>query len=219
MKWKLMVAVAVVLVILGLLFFTEQGRRYAIALGSLTRGLTSTLGNFIGSFVKIPLGKEFSFELNLNKEAIFGQSFSFSNAGFEALGKILSLKIDGKTWEGGEKVKIELVGSGEISVENGKLRLKGDVNLFKFDSWKTSDVKVEIEIVPESFSINNAKTGLINLTQASGNATKKLEDIELKVEFDKANLKVENFFGTIEFKENLKLTGTATNIEINGKRI
>jgi hypothetical protein len=108
MKWKLLVAVAVVLAFLGLLFFTEQGRRYAISLGSLTRGFASTVGNFIGSFVKVPSGNEFGLELNLNKEAIYGQSFSFSNAGFEASGRISSLKIDGKTWEIGEKVKVEV---------------------------------------------------------------------------------------------------------------
>jgi len=220
MKWKLLVAVAVVLAFLGLLFFTEQGRRYAISLGSSTRSFTSTVGNFIGSFVKVPSGNEFSFELNLNKEAIYGQSFSFSNAGFEASGRISSLKIDGKTWEIGEKVKVELVGSGEISIGNdGKLSLKSDTNLLKLDSWKTSNVKVEMEMIPESFSMNNAKADLINTTQASGNANKKLDDIEVKVEFDKANLKVENFLGTIELKEKLKLSGTATNIEINGKKI
>jgi hypothetical protein len=170
--------------------------------------------------VKVPSGNEFSFELNLNKEAIYGQSFSFSNAGFEASGRISSLKIDGKTWEIGEKVKVELVGSGEISIGNdGKLSLKSDTNLLKLDSWKTSNVKVEMEIIAENFSMNNAKADLINTTQASGNANKKLDDIEVKVEFDKANLKVENFLGTIELKEKLKLSGTATNIEINGKKI
>jgi len=219
MKWKLLVGVATVLVILGLLFFTEQGRKYAITLGSLTRSLTSNVGNFIGSFVKVS-GKEFSLELNLNKEAIHGQSFSFSNAGFEVWGKILSLKIDGKTWETSEKIKIELIGSGEISVGNdGKLKLKADANLLKFDSWKTSDVKVELEIMPENFLMNNAKADLINMTSASGNATKKIEEIELKVDFERANLKVENFFGTIEVKEKLRLVGTATSLEINGKKI
>jgi len=220
MKWKLLVAVAVVLAVLGFLFFTEEGRKYAISLGSLTRSFTSTVGNFVGSFVKISSGNGFGLELNLNKEAIYGQSFSFSNSGFEASGRILSLKIDGKTWEIGEKVKVELVGNGKISIGNdGRLALNVDTNLLKLDSWKTSNVKVEMEMIPDNLLMNNAKADLINTTSASGNVNKKLDEIEVKVDLNKANLEVENFFGTIELKDKLKLSGTATNIEINGKKI
>jgi TATA-box binding protein (TBP) (component of TFIID and TFIIIB) len=91
--------------------------------------------------------------------------------------------------------------------------------LLKLDSWKTSNVKVEMEMIPDSLLMNNAKADLINTTSASGNVNKKLDEIEVKVDLNKANLEVENFFGTIELKDKLKLSGTATNIEINGKKI
>jgi hypothetical protein len=218
MKWKLLVAIFVVFAILGLLFFTEQGKKYAISLGSLTRSLITPVGNFIGSFLKIPLEKEFNLELNLNREAIYGQTFSFS--GFEASGKILSLKMDGKTWEIGENVKIGLAGEGEISIGNdGMLKLKANANLLQFDSLKTNNVKIEMEMIPENFSVNDAKADLLNMSSASGNASKKLGDIEVKVDFEKANLEIENFLGKIEFEENLRLVGTANNMEINRKRI
>ncbi|MEM5879429.1 MAG: hypothetical protein QXU74_02975 [Candidatus Aenigmatarchaeota archaeon] len=219
MRWKLLAAVAVILAITGLLLFTEQGRKYAVSLGSMTRGLTSTLGNFVASFVKAPSGQEFNFELDLNREAIYGQSFSFSDAEFKTSCQILSLKIDGKNWEVGDKVKLEMVGSGEISVgSDGKVSLKADASLIKFDSWKTNNVKIEMEMLPGSFSMNNAKSSLINIT-ASGKASKQLEDIELKADFNQANLKLEGFRGSVNFEDRLRLTGTAANLEINGKKI
>ncbi|MEM5869663.1 MAG: hypothetical protein QXR09_00640 [Candidatus Aenigmatarchaeota archaeon] len=221
MKWRLLVITAIILAITGLLLFTEQGRKYAISLGSMTRGLVSTLGNFVGSLMKSGLAKEFSAELELNKEAIYGQKFQFSGAELKASGQILSMKIDGKNWEVSEKIKFEIVGSGEISFKNdGKLNLKADASLAKFNSWKTSDIKIEIEMSPESFSMDNAKCDFIKINSASGKVKKQLEDMELTVNFTQANLKLEGFQGNIIFdNEELKLKGTATNLEINGKKI
>jgi len=218
MKWKLLVAATLVLIILGLLFFTEEGRKYAISLGSLTRSFTNTLGNFISSMVKVS-EKGFNLELNLNKQAVYGQNFSFADT-FEAFGRILSLNIDGKTWEIGEEVKVEILGSGEISVGNdGKVRVKADASMLKLNSWKTSSVEVKMEMLPESFSVNSTKADLMSMSSVTGNGSKKIEDFELKFDFEKANLKIEKFSGKIEFKEKLKIIGNATNLEINGKKI
>jgi hypothetical protein len=220
MKWKLLVAVAIVLAILGLLVFTEKGRQYATFIGSVTRSFASVLGNFVGSYVKISPSENFDLELVMNKEAIYGQSFSFSDASFKASCQILKLKIDGKDWEGGEKTEIELTGNGEILVGNeGRVSLKGDAKSLKFDVWKTSDVKVEAEILPESFSLSNVKEDLINVSSVTGNAKKKLEGIEVNVNFALANLKIGGFSGLVEWENQTKLTGTVTNFEINGKKI
>jgi uncharacterized protein YjeT (DUF2065 family) len=218
MKWKLLVAVALVLVVLGLLFFTEQGRKYATSLGSLARGLVNTLGSFVGSMVKVP-GKKFNIEMNLNKEALYGQNFSFSDK-FEAFGKILSLSLDGKTWEIGEDVKLELTGTGEASIGNdGKVRLKAEAKSLNLNSWKTSDVKIETELLPKNFLANNVKADLLSMSSVTGNVSKKIEDVELKIDLNGANLKIEGFLGTIEFNVKSRFVGSANNLEINGKKV
>ncbi|MEM5772677.1 MAG: hypothetical protein QXL86_00390 [Candidatus Aenigmatarchaeota archaeon] len=220
MKWKLLGIVAVILTLLGVLLFTEQGRKYAIVLGSMTRSFTNLLGNFLGSIVRTSSTQEFEFEMSTNKEAVYGQSFSFTGTRFKALGPILTLSIDGKNWEIGEKSEVELIGNGEVLIgSDGKLSLKADASLFKLGSLKTNEVKIEIEMIPENFSLTNAKVSLINMTSASGYVKKKMENIELKADFNKASLKIENFFGAIEFKEEAWLSGIATNIEVNGKKI
>lgn len=220
MRWKLLGIAAILLLLVGGLLFTEQGRRYAIAIGSMTRGFANLLGNFLASIGKTPSGQEFEFEMKVNKEAMYGQSFSFSEANFKAFGSITTLNIDGKNWEISEKSEIEVVGKGEISVEDkGKIKLKADASLFRLGFMKTSGVKVEMEIVPESFSLNNSRIALINMNSASGYAKKKMENLELKADFNKANLKIENFVGSIEVEENIKIFGVTTNIEIDGKKI
>ncbi|MEM5829550.1 MAG: hypothetical protein QW040_02525 [Candidatus Aenigmatarchaeota archaeon] len=220
MKFKHLVAIAVILTATGFLLFTEQGKKYAISLGGMTRNLTSMVGGFLASFIKIPPKGEFNFELELNKEAAYKQSFSFSNAGFECSCRILNLIIDGKIWEVGDKIRIEMVGDGEVLIGNeGKLILKADASSIKFDSWKTSKVKVEIEMIPENFFLSNAKAKLLNMTSVSGTMSKEMEDLKIKVDFEQANLKLEGFNGSVKFEEKLRLEGTATDIEINGKRV
>jgi hypothetical protein len=220
MKWKLLVAFACLLTILGFLMFTEQGRRYAIFIGSGTRSFTKTMGNFVGSFIKIHQSEKFDFSLLANKEALHGQIFSFFDANFKSSCQILSLKIDGKTWESGKKTEIELQGNGEISIrEDGSVSLKADAKSLIFDEWKTSDVKIEAEVLPTKFSLSRGEEKLINMTFTSGNVKKKIGDIEVFVNFTSASLKIEDFSGSIEWEDQTKLAGTASKIEINGKNI
>ncbi|MEM5766158.1 MAG: hypothetical protein QW423_00770 [Candidatus Aenigmatarchaeota archaeon] len=220
MKLKILAVIVVVLATTGFLLFTEQGKKYAITLGDMTRGLANLAGNFVGSFIKISNKEEFIFDLESNKEAIYGQSFSFSNASFKSSCRILNLIIDGRAWEASEKVKIEMEGRGEISIgKDGKLILKADTNLIKLDSWKTKNVKVEMEVLPENFSLDNAGARLVNITSASGTVNKQMDDIKVKVDFSQADIKLEGFYGSIEFGEKLRLAGIATNIEVKGNKI
>jgi hypothetical protein len=209
MNWKLLVAVAVIAGTLGLLALTEQGRQYAIFLG---RGA----GSLIGSVLKIYPGKTFNFDLTLNKEALYGQSFSLPDSNLTISGEASSIKIDGKTWnfEDG-KVEIEMAGSGDFTfTTEGRVRLNVNAREFKLGEWSTNDVKVEVELTPTAFSFGNVKNDMINITSASGTILKALDETTVTANFTKANLQIDNFSGLVGLEnQTLRLAGTATDIK------
>jgi len=209
MNWKILVAVAVILGTLGLLSLTEQGRQYAIFLGK-------GVGGLIGSVLKFSPGKTFNFDLTANKEAFYGQEFPLPDSIVSISGYGSEAKIGGKVWNlSSEKFEMEMTGSGDFALTaDGKVSLNVDAKTFSFDGKKTTDVKVEVELVPAEFSLTNARKDVVNITSASGTLIKSIGESVVTSTFTKASLQIDEFSGLVELKnQTIKLVGTATDIK------
>ncbi|MEM5853257.1 MAG: hypothetical protein QXS37_01035 [Candidatus Aenigmatarchaeota archaeon] len=218
MKWKLLLAVAIALAFLGLLIFTEQGREYTTLIGNSVRGGVDTLSNLVGNFIKVG-GENFELQLSLDRNAIYGQTFSLSNTNLLASGDIIFLKIDDKIWEVSRRVEIEMVCDGNIVIEkNGKFSIKGKAKNFRIDDFKVDDVKFEVEIFPVEISFGG-KSRLLNMTSVSGTLSKKVGNVEFTANLYQDNLRITDFSGTIEISEKTKMGGNASSLEINGNKV
>ncbi|MEM5836645.1 MAG: hypothetical protein QW451_01575 [Candidatus Aenigmatarchaeota archaeon] len=220
MNWKILLLVVFIFSLVGFLGFTEEGRKYAEILRNGLGGFTKLLGNFVAPFSTTKSSSPFEFELVVEKEAIFGQTFSFSGSKFFSTCRALSLKIDGKNWEINEEINVSLEGKGSLDFDlSGKAKLSAEAASLQLNNFKTNEAKIEMEFLPEKIYLNNTNQKLINLTSATGRVLKKFEGIEISANFTKSNLKIENFFGSLELEKNLIIYGSANEIEINGKKI
>lgn len=217
MKWKLLLAVAIVLTFIGLLAFTEQGREYTAILGSGARSLANSLSSFVGNFIKV--GKEnFELELLINKNAIYGQTFLVQSANFSVSGQVFYLKIDEKFWEVEGILDIAIIGEGNVVIDkNGKVSFKGRAKNFKVNGFSVSDVKLEFEIIPQTL-LFEGKSRKLNMTPVSGSIVKRVENVEFTSNISQATLSISDFSGFVEIGENARLIGTVSELEINGKR-
>lgn len=210
----------VIFSLVGFLWLTQAGRKFTQILINDLGVFAKTVGNFVSTFSKIKPSTAFEFELSVEKESVWGQSFSFSDSKFFSTCKLLSLKIDGKNWETSEKINISLEGRGSLDFDaNDKAKLEAEATSLQFNNFKTSGVKVEMEFLPEKIYLSNVTQEVINFTSATGKVLKKSEGLIISANFTKGNLKIENFFGSLEIKENLTMYGVASKIEINGKGI
>jgi len=215
MNWKALVAVVVVLAILGFLAMTEQGRQYATFLGK-------GVGSIVGSVLKVYPTESFNFELKLNKEDIYGQSFSLSGSGLTISGQGNSIKMDNKVWtlaSGG--IDMEMSGDGSfVLTVDGKASLNINAKTLRFGDISASDVKVEAELAPTAFSLSNVKNDKIVLSSVSGTVSKLFDSTTVTADFTKSNLEIDNFSGSVYLEnQTVTLSGTATGITINGKNI
>lgn len=220
MNWKVLLVVVVAFSLLGFFGFTQEGRKYSEIIKNSLGGFTKILGSFVATFSKSKPSSVFEFELLSEKEAILGQTFSFSGSKISSTCRILNLKIDGKTWEISDKINLSLEGKGSLNFDvSGRVKLNVEASQFKLDSFKTSEAKVEMELLPEKIYLSNISQELINLTLVTGSVLKRSEGLMISANFTKASLLIENFLGSIELGERLKIYGTASEIDINGKKI
>jgi len=216
MNWKALVAVVVVLATLGFLAMTEQGRQYAIFLGK-------GLGSIVGSVFKVSPTESFNFELKLNKEDIYGQSFSLSSSDLIIYGQGESIKMDDKVWtlRTGE-IEMEMSGDGDfVLTVDGKARLNVNAQTLRFRDSSTSDMtKVEAEITPVAFSLSNIKNDKLDLASVTGMISKVFGSTPMTTPLTKNSLEIDNFSGSINLEnQTVTLSGTATGIKIDGNSI
>lgn len=210
-----MLAVVVVIGILGLLALTEQGRTYAVFLG---RGM----GNLLGYVLKFQIGKSFNFESEINAEALYGQSFSLSDSSLKIYGSSSSMKIGGNVFTLSDGVvEMEMTGNGDfVFTSDGKVTLNLDAKTLQMNGISTNNVKVEGEVTPTAFSLEGVNKDSMNITSASGKVTRTFDSTTVTANFPKSNLLIDNFLGTVELvNQTIKLLGTATGIEVNGRSI
>ena len=209
MQWKILVAALIILGVVAVMAFTEPGKQY-----------TSFLSKYLGSFVVGILNPEkFQFELNANKEALYGQSFPFSDSTFTASGTYETVSIDGKVWKSkaSNELNVNFAGDGKIEfTQDGKLVITASTNsvdLNDFTLTNEGNMNVNIEIAPSNFTLAKLVQSQIALSSTTGEVKKFVNNTVLTADFVKSNIAINNFNGTLQLaNDTISLTGYATSI-------
>jgi len=211
MKWKALLAVIIVLVIAGLLFATDVGQKYIDF-------MKKSVGNFVSIiFKKQQPGQTFRVELTTNKYPFYGQSYRITNSTFTGSGFYQKIKVGDwdVTIKSGKKVGVTINnfnGLFEYTSEGG-IKLTGESNQIEIEDRAYSSerpTKIELEIVPFSFSLNNIAQDRISLQSVSG----EIKTDRGQAPLEKSKLEISFFTGDLMLAEdgNAKLEGVASSI-------
>jgi len=213
MRWKVLLAIVLIVVIVGLLLTTKTGMDYF-------EFLRNRVGEFFSVMFRKPPGELFEVVLTTDREPFFGQSYKLTNSSFSCSGVYQSIRfgehlINLKTLK---KVYIELndiKGTFEYTKE-GVVKLSGDSTLIEIDDLTLSSSKpskVEIEIVPLEFSLTNIVQDKITLFPVTGDIKRIINDKIDSVSLTNDKLEINNFHGELSLRdENIMLAGSTSSI-------
>lgn len=194
-RWKVWFAIFLILGILGLLFYTDAGRK--------------TLDFFkIGRFVKpVPSVQQFSIILNTDEEAFYTQSYKIADATFIATGICQqTIKINEITVSR-EGVRCDLTLNGLTGsfdfTRGGSIITSGQVMSLKINDNSYSSAKamqVVVEVIPTSFLLADLSQDKIVLSSVTGNISRLKDDggISIVAYLDKSSLEINNFDGFLK---------------------
>lgn len=213
MRWKALLAVVLIVVIVGLLLTTKTGLDYF-------EFLRNKVGEFFSVMFRKPPGELFEIVLTTSREPFFGQSYKVTNSSFSCSGVYQSIRfgehvISQKTLK---KVSIELKnikGTFEYTKE-GSIRLSGQSTFIEIDDLRLSSPRasrVEIEIVPLDFSLTNIDQDKITLFPVTGDIKRVINDKLDSVSLTNEKLEINDFRGELSFREgDMMLAGSASSI-------
>lgn len=221
MKFKLLLAVVVVILIVGVVFFTDTGRQYA----EIIKNKIVETGGFI--FNSGPK-KSFNIALQVdssNRRYFYGQKYDAASSSLKASSIYNSIKIDGGEEKTGDnRFDMEIRGfKGSFELTNiDTVKIVGEANYIKIGDYERSreqPYQIEIEAIvfgcsPAcSFTAESVTSNLV-FPSLTGDVTKLKSDgsvDQIKYLVDE-KLEVEGFMGNFEFKDSIKLIGNATQV-------
>ena len=169
MKWKMWLAIIVIFGILGLLFMTDAGQKYADF-------LKKSVGNFVSTIMRRqPSGQMFRIELTANKDVLYGQSYEMANSTFSGSGFYQMIKIGDSdvTVKSGNQIDVFIDNFNGLFVytSDGSVKLTGESNQMEigdliYSSQKPN--KIDLEIIPFNFTLSNVIQDKISLKSAYG---------------------------------------------------
>lgn len=208
--WKLWVSIFLVIGIMGLLFYTNAGRK--------------TLNFFnIGRFVETsPTNVQyFIVELDTNEEAFYSQHYELSNTTFTSSGicqqdiKINDINLNRDVMP----CEISLSGlSGSFDyTQSGSVFITGKVTSMKIGDtlYSGENLKITIEVIPNSFLLADVSEKKLTFPSVTGKISKIRADGNTSmVGFLNANsLDISNFNGLLKLDKNqLILNGMASSV-------
>ncbi|HKZ45512.1 MAG TPA: hypothetical protein VJ343_02295 [archaeon] len=169
MKWKVILAVIVILGIAGLLLATDVGQNYADF-------LRKSVGNFISVIIRRQSsGPMFGIELTANKDSLYGQTYNMANSTFEGSGFYQKIKVGDSdvTIKSGDDVDV-LIGNFNGVFEytvDGMVKIAGSSNHIEINDLAYSSAKAnkfQLEMVPFTFTLSNVVQDKITLKMAYG---------------------------------------------------
>jgi hypothetical protein len=214
MRAKIILAVFLILGIIGLLFFTQQGR---VFLNSLNKNIPPTFSSLLTLFsFQKPSENYFPFSLQISRNSL-SDSFEAVNSTFLTQeGITIFLNNIPLTIPENSSLRIEnCQGRFDIN-EKIKASLSAKRILIDEIAFGPSDLKVEFEAPLQKALIAGARKDVINFSSISGKLEQLAEDGSVKHSVTLANdgLKISNFFGSIRFEKDLVyLYGCATKIQ------
>lgn len=221
MRWKGLLTVFVVVLLLTTIVLTDVGRKYA-------GYFTNLVGSFANTILKTPeyTGKTFAVTLTTNKENFFGQTYKVQNSTFIGSGNYLYIKVDGGTETVKDTTAVDVwVGSMDGNFEyttEGTVRLAVSTNRIIINNVERTREKpynLETEIQPNEFVLTPVSLDKISFSAIDGSlrlGTKTIVSIEL----NKANVDIYNFIGYLQLVDDtVTINGFAGKIVVNGEEV
>ena len=226
MRFKLLLGIFIIIAIVGLLIFSEQGRNFREKYIDPTLGpVTGFFKDITGQLIKQPpVNRTLNINLETDLYAISGQNFDVQNINLDAnllydsitiAGQVVNIKDD-KTID---FKAVDMSGTVQMLGDN-KMKIIGEsvsveINGIVF-SPQSNENKIEFSSTgtPTSFSLNNIEKDTMTFSGISG--TLKFKDWSpLALEND--NLNIQKFKGTISLVgDTLTIMGKIEKASLNG---
>lgn len=213
MRWKILLAVLLILGMAGLLALTPQGQSFLAGIGIDLSG--------VFTLFKPPIsGNYFSFSLTLDKSLMNGMSFKLEDGSVRANGTYIDDVILGnsirekKTKEG----NVELSGfKGTVYVTN-TIKIVGDAASVAVEGEVTRSVdkmlKVQIEIYPNSYFVAPVTENKIQFSSIDGKLERIGDGAIQPLKND--TIDISNFIGNVRLEDGLVILSGSTT-QITGK--
>ncbi len=211
-KWKLTLAVVLILGIGGLLFLTDVGQRY-----------TGPFGKMVGDFFSVlthqtPTEGAYMITLVTTLAPFYEQTYAVSNALFTATGSYQMIRINDQmiTPKTGSVVLSANSVNGIFEVtETGSIKLSGSTNYLEIGDYVFSGInsRVEVEIVPTEFTVNNIAVNKMSFGAVSGRLSRAYGNRTDQVSLENSVLDIVPFIGSMSLKDGLvTLTGSSSSV-------
>lgn len=212
MKWKLLLAVLLIVGITALLVIGGTG------IGVLD-SLRNSVGNFVSTAFRWNSGaKQFYIILTTEKNMFYGSSYKVSNSTFQGVGTVKELKINKAPSPVNQiDVSVEgMKGSLELTNEN-IIKVSADASKVVLNDLPILNLNIYFEMTPSTFSLNQFNTDKLAFPSISG---------EMKAEggwiryLSSSNIEIDGFKGSLSFEgSQATLEGLANKIIIDGKEV
>ena len=206
MKWKIVVSLLLIVVLTGILITNENTPTYANIFKNGISGLASIIVKPSGIM---------NINLNVQKQAFYGQKFKISNSTLTSSATPISMKINGIDYMLKDISRTDInigkmsgsfditpVGSVVISARTRYVEI-GEMIL-----TQPKDMKVEMEIIPIEFSLTEIEKNKITLLSATGDMELPRNDTITTIPLENEKLEIRTFSGTLEMdKDIMRLNG------------
>jgi hypothetical protein len=207
---KLIAVVVVLVVIIGLLFGTETGRKVWDILKMGGEKIISGLS----SLLKLSSGKGESLQmiLSANEESFYGKKFEIENSTFNTKGTCVEIKINNAVVDVLE-CEINLFdGKGTFEYLNKSIRVSLSVSGAVINGLPFKESQIEFKIMPTEFLFDAIEEDEISIFVAGGELKLLNSDGTTKciIPLKDKTTKISDFSGSLRLKDNLVyLSGTA----------
>jgi len=211
MKWKVVLAVLLLLGVLGLFFISDFGKQYLGTFGEGLGGLTGYV------FKPKQAGQSFDITLTTTKDAFFTQKYTLSGSSLEVTGTYSSISIGSEVFESKNGKSITLVirgitGSAEFT-NGGSILLSGTstyVEIGDIIATNNKAMKINIEIIPTTATLSGFNQSSIKFASITGQLDLYGGDNPRSATLSNSKLDIENFAGSLNIGDTgAVLTGSA----------
>lgn len=207
--FKLILALALVLGIIGLSVYANTGPKFLSALKT-------------GKVTNMQQAEPFGVSLTTATTALYGKSFSVSSSQFSFEGVCNLVKVGGFKVEG-EETRCSASADGFTGsyqyTQFGSLVIGGSANSVKIDSKRYSSsvpTSFEFEVIPIGFSLTGISEPKLSMTVPTGTIERYGKDGSLKsiAYLSQSSLDLNSLVANAQLeKGQLKLTGTVTSVK------
>jgi len=211
-KFKLVLAVILILAIVGVIFMTDFGQPVG---DFLTGNLGSVTSLFTGN-----KGPAFGVNMKINRDALIGQTFKISNSTATLVGVPTFLRLNFQVVSLKEAQVVNMVinnfKGNVVMNSDGSISIDGETNYVEMDNFQFSSdkpKKIELNAGSNSLSIDNFNSDKIALASASGTVERIVDKNIDSASFD-GKIEMNNFVGVMKLTDTTaEFMGIATSVK------